>query len=372
MSSNAQLVLLTGSSAGLVAAIHPGYYLVGRSSHCQIRPKTRSVSRQHCLLYFGSGDPEPIDDPEINEEVEVADAPRRIHVMDLGSASGTRIDGKKVSVREWRQVPSGGELRCGKIAWRAVVNAYPQPITPPLKTRLVKRPRSEHDAIRTDDPVAVAKEAPQSVLVTESTSEGADDCVVEIVKGQAWHGEDVAAFLASHDEVDRKQRREKILATVQRKEARSNGFGLAHETHVDPADEEELETNVPGPSSSKQARSENPQIKRPRNKSRRNKSPTASSSGSGQSKGVATEKRKRALAIPRPTWDTVKLALALALTIAVIGFGVYQIILFRSGPPVRVYRGIGWKSHEAYPLWVCCGAVGASETHESTRYCDKA
>lgn len=360
MSFNAQLVLLTGSNAGLVAAIHPGYYLVGRSSHCQIRPKTRSVSRQHCLLYFGDGSPQPIEAPEINEEIEVkdtADTSRRIHVMDLGSASGTRIDGKKVSVRKWRQVPSGGELRCGKIAWRAVVNAHPQPITPSLEPKWGNRPTSEQDATATDDSVASVEETPSPIRIAEPASDGSDDCVVEMVKGQPWQGEDVAAFLANHDDIDRKHRREKILAAVQQKEASSSEFGLAHEKPIDAVEDDDFDTQAPS------SPSPNPP---------RNDSPAASNADGGQYKSVATKKGKRASAIPYPTWDTVKLALALALTIAVIGFGIYRILLFRSGPPVRVYQGIGWKSSKATPLWVRCGTIGPSETHMPTRLGDKA
>ena len=51
----AQLVLASGSRSGLAAPLFEGYYLIGRHEECQIRPKSRSVSRRHCLLHNHNG-----------------------------------------------------------------------------------------------------------------------------------------------------------------------------------------------------------------------------------------------------------------------------------------------------------------------------
>ena len=46
-----KLILATGSHAGMEETLKPGYYMIGRHEQCQIRPKSRSVSRRHCLLH---------------------------------------------------------------------------------------------------------------------------------------------------------------------------------------------------------------------------------------------------------------------------------------------------------------------------------
>ena len=91
-----QLILTQGSRAGTAAPIHPGYYLVGRHKECQIRPKSRSVSRRHCLLLH-------------NED--------GFGAMDLKSTGGTYVNGQRVEPHRWRVLTDGDELRFGKVAF---------------------------------------------------------------------------------------------------------------------------------------------------------------------------------------------------------------------------------------------------------------
>ena len=339
MSSNAHLVLLTGSQAGLVAPILPGYYLVGRSSRCQIRPKTRSVSRQHCLLYFGSEPPPPIDSDECDEVADASapvDAPRRMHVVDLGSTSGTCLNGKRIPVRQWRVLATDCELRCGKIAWRVMVNAQLHQVKAPMHTDFVEYHARGSTMDACNDSASVAEEEPPTELSAEATGDDETGLPVEAATGTAWQEDTVVAFLASQDEVDRKKRRETIRQTVQRKQARSNEFGLTDEARVESVPVHELETLVAeSPSSEASSRS-----------------PKKRSETVGRSKNVEGDRRESFLPSFHPNWGTVKLALALALTIAVIGFGIYRIIQFQSGPPVRVFRGIGFKMHKVNIDWV--------------------
>jgi hypothetical protein len=91
-----ELIIAQGSHAGTVAPIHPGYYLVGRHSECQIRPKSRSVSRRHCLLLR-------------NED--------GFGALDLRSTCGTFINGDKIRPHQWNVLHDGDEIRFGKVAF---------------------------------------------------------------------------------------------------------------------------------------------------------------------------------------------------------------------------------------------------------------
>ena len=99
------LVKSHGSSAGTAAPLMDGYYLIGRHAECQIRPKSKSVSRRHCLVEHRGG---------------------RMRLIDLDSTSGTTIDGRPVDPMVWVDVPDGSELRFGKVAFGVVLKDAPE------------------------------------------------------------------------------------------------------------------------------------------------------------------------------------------------------------------------------------------------------
>ena len=98
---HARLILTAGSRAGLVARIHEGVYLIGRDKMCQIRPKSRSVSRRHCAVFNDSGS---------------------IRVLDLGSTAGTLVNGEKIPERKRVEVFDGDQIRCGKISFSVAIS----------------------------------------------------------------------------------------------------------------------------------------------------------------------------------------------------------------------------------------------------------
>ncbi|MEM0925299.1 MAG: FHA domain-containing protein [Planctomycetota bacterium] len=91
-----ELIMSGGSHAGMTAPIHPGYYLVGRHRECQIRPKSKSVSRRHCLLLHN-------DDG--------------FGALDLKSTRGTFVNGERIEPHQWRVLYDGDEIRFGKVAF---------------------------------------------------------------------------------------------------------------------------------------------------------------------------------------------------------------------------------------------------------------
>lgn len=91
-----ELIITQGSNAGSTAKIQAGYYLVGRHKECQIRPKSKSVSRRHCVLLH-------------NED--------GFGALDLKSASGTYVNGSRLHPHRWRVLSDGDQLRFGKVAF---------------------------------------------------------------------------------------------------------------------------------------------------------------------------------------------------------------------------------------------------------------
>lgn len=100
--TTARLVLAVGSQAGTEASLKDGYYMIGRHEECQIRPKSRSVSRRHCLLY------------SMNSQIQV---------RDLDSSSGTKVNQQRLEGSQWVLLNDGDELRCGKVVFRVRLQA---------------------------------------------------------------------------------------------------------------------------------------------------------------------------------------------------------------------------------------------------------
>ncbi|MCM2374063.1 FHA domain-containing protein [Aporhodopirellula aestuarii] len=340
--NQARLVLSTGSRAGLIAPIRPGFYLIGRDKNCQIRPKTRSVSRVHCLLYFGCETPVSLD--AIDGELLSPDGPGsestgRFHVVDLGSTSGTKINCERIPPRQWVEVVDGSELRCGKIAWQVVLEPKP-------------RSASKADSQADSGPKKVVRATLSPASATPTSPEGSE----KMLSGDAWQGADVAAFLAAHDEADREVRYEKIRASTKLQsdesgvledeesfdedapflDSAASGLNLStSDTLAEvPRGASSTVTDVPAAKilSPAEKKAEAARAKREQKRQKANQKRTALR--------VESAKRSAAMDGENPVIAKVKLVLAVALTVAVLGFGVYQVIQFRSGPPARVIDGI--------------------------------
>lgn len=99
-----ELIMTQGSRAGTAAPIQVGYYLVGRHPECQIRPKSRSVSRRHCLLLHNSDG---------------------FGVLDLESTGGTFVNDEKITPHQWVVLRDQDILRVGKVEFRVAVALDP-------------------------------------------------------------------------------------------------------------------------------------------------------------------------------------------------------------------------------------------------------
>ena len=88
-----RLIVGQGTHAGAMADIRLGFYMIGRHRECQIRPKSQSVSRRHCLVQHH---------------------PDWVRVFDLESKRGTFVNDVRLEPKTWHVLNHGDRLRCGK------------------------------------------------------------------------------------------------------------------------------------------------------------------------------------------------------------------------------------------------------------------
>lgn len=95
-----KLKVLTGSHEGKEIGITSEKFLIGRSESCQLRPKSESVSRKHCIIVLKDN---------------------RVLVQDLKSRNGTFINDKRLPVDKAKVLNGGDNLRIGKLMFEVVI-----------------------------------------------------------------------------------------------------------------------------------------------------------------------------------------------------------------------------------------------------------
>ncbi|MEM1226633.1 MAG: FHA domain-containing protein [Planctomycetota bacterium] len=329
----AQLVLASGSRAGMVAAIHPGYYLIGRCKECQIRPKSRSVSRRHCLLHWDG---------------------RSFLVLDLGSTSGTRVGGEKITPRNWVAIPIGSELRCGKIAFRVDSSGGNDRFPPSDESDLgltadrSNLPDLEHMASVATEEVDADWMASTSVdHLDDDTGDSISDAfgsaspdsnaptpptTGSMLTGAAWQEADVADFLAAHDAYDREVRYDSIRTKETRRsvsESRVNGQPIRNAPRTDEEkpvapspDAADTSDKTPFVSNAQEGSappSKTAHLKKPKKKS-------------SMRVGVAN-----AVAID---WSRLGLLITGLVALLAVGFVSFQVYSFSTAKPTPIVTGI--------------------------------
>ncbi len=95
-----KLKVLAGSHEGKEIAVSSEKFLVGRSEVCQLRPKSESVSRKHCILVLKDN---------------------RVLVQDLKSRNGTFVNDKRLPADKAKVLKAGDELRIGKLSFEVLI-----------------------------------------------------------------------------------------------------------------------------------------------------------------------------------------------------------------------------------------------------------
>ncbi len=95
-----KLKVLGGSHDGKEISIGSEKFLVGRSESCQLRPKSESVSRKHCILVLRDN---------------------RLLLQDLKSRNGTYVNDKRLPPDKAKVLKPGDELRIGKLKFEVII-----------------------------------------------------------------------------------------------------------------------------------------------------------------------------------------------------------------------------------------------------------
>ncbi|TWT83938.1 FHA domain protein [Planctomycetes bacterium CA13] len=95
-----KLKVLTGSHTGKEIAVASEKFLIGRSDSCQLRPKSESVSRKHCILVLKEG---------------------RVLIQDLKSRNGTFVNEKRLPIGMAKVLKPGDLLKIGKLEFEIVI-----------------------------------------------------------------------------------------------------------------------------------------------------------------------------------------------------------------------------------------------------------
>lgn len=106
-----KLKVLSGSHEGKEISISSEKFLIGRSETCQLRPKSESVSRKHCILVIKDN---------------------RVLVQDLKSRNGTYVNDKRLPVDKAKVLRGGDALRVGKLLFEVVIEHGLQAAKKPL------------------------------------------------------------------------------------------------------------------------------------------------------------------------------------------------------------------------------------------------
>ncbi|MDA7904768.1 FHA domain-containing protein [Rhodopirellula sp.] len=94
------LKVLSGSHEGRELNVSGEKFLIGRSESCQLRPKSESVSRKHCIIVLKDN---------------------RVLIQDLKSRNGTYVNDKRLPTDKAKVLAGGDQLRVGKLNFEVVI-----------------------------------------------------------------------------------------------------------------------------------------------------------------------------------------------------------------------------------------------------------
>jgi pSer/pThr/pTyr-binding forkhead associated (FHA) protein len=106
-----KLKVLTGSHEGKEIGVSVEKFLIGRSESCQLRPKSESVSRKHCIIVLRDN---------------------RVLIQDLKSRNGTFVNEIRLSSDRAKVLRAGDQLRVGKLMFEIVIEHGLQAAKKPL------------------------------------------------------------------------------------------------------------------------------------------------------------------------------------------------------------------------------------------------
>lgn len=95
-----KLKVLSGSHTGREISVSQEKFLIGRNDQCQLRPKSESVSRKHCILVQRDG---------------------KLLIQDLKSRNGTFVNGNRLPPDRAKALKPGDALTVGKLEFEVLI-----------------------------------------------------------------------------------------------------------------------------------------------------------------------------------------------------------------------------------------------------------
>lgn len=95
-----KIKILGGRNAGQEVPIAGPRFLIGRADECQLRPKNDAVSRRHAELVVDGG---------------------KATIADLGSRTGTFVDGKVLAREQPHDLRNGQKIRIGALEFEIIL-----------------------------------------------------------------------------------------------------------------------------------------------------------------------------------------------------------------------------------------------------------
>lgn len=93
------LQILVGKNAGQEVPVSAESFLIGRADECKLRPKSEFISRRHC-------------------EIKIAES--KAYVVDLGSRTGTFVNGRLIPANRDVELQAGDTLKVGPLEFGVV------------------------------------------------------------------------------------------------------------------------------------------------------------------------------------------------------------------------------------------------------------
>lgn len=148
-----KIKIIGGRSAGQEVAITRPEFLIGRADECQLRPKSETVSRRHAAI-------------------ELHDS--KVLIRDLGSRTGTFVNGKLVAPQNDVELANGDTVKIGPIEFETLIK---------FTVGGKKKPKVENVA----DVASRTAAAPEEVDVTQwLTANDEDTAITETIEGGSF------------------------------------------------------------------------------------------------------------------------------------------------------------------------------------------
>ena len=144
------LVVAQGVHEGKLIAITGPEFLIGRDPHCQLRPASPAISKQHCGVFARDG---------------------KLFVRDYGSTNGTFVNGEQVAGE--REITNHDRLKVGPLEFTIRIEATPAATAAAPKAAAAAKPAAAPAPAAASAPKPAP--APQAPVVPTPARDGETD-----------------------------------------------------------------------------------------------------------------------------------------------------------------------------------------------------